>query len=128
MLRGAEVDVKNEGGMQWRVVGKERACTRHEMETNDCTDRKHMKNQFYCLPDCNNYRVAGKYCGCFWGKHVAAEVNIPLESMEKCIGKKQTVWRGCFLLMHWGAEAGVMEWRTEMRVDDGEERTVSPEW
>ena len=52
-------------------------------------DRKHMKNQLYCLPDCNNYRVVGKYCGCFWGKHFAAEVNIPLEGMEKCIGKNR---------------------------------------
>ena len=43
------------------------------------------------------------------GKLVAAEVYIPLESMEKCMGKKQTVWRGCLLLMQRGAEAGVME-------------------
>ena len=45
----------------------------------------------------------------FWGKLIVAEVNIPSESMEKCMGKKQTVWRGCFLLMQRGAEAGVME-------------------
>ncbi len=45
----------------------------------------------------------------FWGKLVAAEINIPLESMEKCMGKKQTVWRVYLLLMQRGAEAGVME-------------------
>lgn len=32
MPRGAEVDAKNEGGMQCRVVGEERACTRRGME------------------------------------------------------------------------------------------------
>jgi hypothetical protein len=51
----------------------------------------------------------GEILRIFWGKLVVAEVNIPLDSMEKCIGKKQTVWRGCFLLMQWGAEAGVMK-------------------
>ena len=49
MPRGAEVDAKNEGGMQCRVVGEERTDTRREMETNVCTDRKHKKNQLYCL-------------------------------------------------------------------------------
>jgi hypothetical protein len=43
MPRGAEVDAKNEGEMKCRVVGEERACTRREMETNVCIDRKHKK-------------------------------------------------------------------------------------
>ena len=54
MLRGAEVDAKNEGGMQWRVVGEERADTRRVMETNDCTDRKHMKINSIAWLKCNS--------------------------------------------------------------------------
>ena len=51
----------------------------------------------------------GEILWVLWGKLDVAEVSIPLESMEKCMGKKQTVWRDWFLLMQWGAEAGVME-------------------
>jgi len=43
----AEVDAKNEGGMQCRVVGEKRTDTPLEMETNVCTDRKHKKKQLY---------------------------------------------------------------------------------
>jgi hypothetical protein len=68
-----------------------------------------MKNQLYCLIELQQLMGGGEILRIFWGKLVATEVNIPLVSMEKCIGKKQTVWRGYFLLMQWGAEAGVME-------------------
>jgi hypothetical protein len=54
MPRGAEVDAKNEGGMQCRVVGEERTDTRREMETNVCTDRKHRKNNSIVRLNCNN--------------------------------------------------------------------------
>jgi len=47
MPRGAEVDAKNEGGMQCRVAGEERTDTRREMETNVCTDRKYMKINYF---------------------------------------------------------------------------------
>jgi hypothetical protein len=61
--------------------------------------RKHKDNQldiFYLL---QQLMGGGEILRIFWGKLDEAEVNIPLESMEKCMGKKQTVWRGCFLLM-----------------------------
>ena len=64
---GAEVDAKNEGGMQCRVVGEERACTRREMETNVCTDRKHKKNQLYCLTELQQLKGGGEILRIFLG-------------------------------------------------------------
>ena len=64
MPRGAEVDAKNEGGMECRVVGEERACTRREMETNVCTDRKHKKNQLYCLTELQQLLGGGELRNC----------------------------------------------------------------
>ena len=61
------------------------------------------------MTELQQLKGGGEILWLFWGKLVVAEVNIPLESMEKCMDKKQTVWRECFLLMQWGAEAGVME-------------------
>jgi len=64
---GAEVDAKNEGGMQCRVAGEERACTRREMETNVCNDRKHMKNQLYCLIELQQLMGGGEIFRKFLG-------------------------------------------------------------
>ncbi len=61
MPRGAEVDAKNEGGMQCRDVGEERACTQREMETNVCTDRKHKKNQHYGLNELQQLMGGGEF-------------------------------------------------------------------
>ena len=61
MPRGDEVDAKNEGGMQCRVAGEERACNRREMETNVCTDRKLMKNQLYCQTELQPLMGGGEY-------------------------------------------------------------------
>jgi hypothetical protein len=61
MPRGAEVDAKNEDGMQCRVVGEERTDTRREMETNVCTDRKHMNNQLYCLTELQQLKGGGEF-------------------------------------------------------------------
>ena len=61
------MDAKNEGGMQCRVVGEERADTRRVMETNVCIDRKHMKNQLYCLTELQQLKGGGEILWIFLG-------------------------------------------------------------